>query len=286
MSRPTPNAFPRCLLHIFFSGFFLASCSMFATQTPVDRIGTAVAETLTAQPTWTPPPPPTSNPGPTQTPSPSPAPSDTPTAGPSPTATAPPLPEGDPRSGLNLSRPDYRDDFSISTTWGGPNNESAINMIKDGRLSATDQKADSYVWWSTTVPSGGDVYVEVTAEMTTCSGKDSAGMGVRIDTENFDDGYTLEVSCDGHFRIRKFTAGVVDTLLDWTASPEIIQGPNATNLIGFVARGNALHASVNREIVGSVEDTAFFSGTFALFSNALSTPGLTVHFEHFELWYF
>jgi hypothetical protein len=178
------------------------------------------------------------------------------------------------------------DNFSIGTTWGGPYNEAAANLIKDGYLEAVDYLADAYVWWSTTVPEGRDVYVEVTANIPSCSGKDSAGLGLRIGGDQFDSGYTLEVSCDGHYRVRKFSAGAIDTLIDWTFSAEITQGPDASNLIGFVARGNGLHVSINRDIVGSTEDFSYYKGTFALFSNALETPGLTVHFDEFNLWYF
>jgi hypothetical protein len=264
----------------------LFSCAGSDTTPPENQVATSVAATLTAYPTRTPPPTVTSIPSPTQELPPSPTASLTPTPGPSPTSTAPPLPTADPRFGLDLSRPDYRDRFTVTTTWGGPNNEAARNMITDGVLQATDFLTDSYVWWSTTVPEGRDVYAEVTVEFSTCIGKDSAGLGLRIGGDQYDSGYTLEVSCDGHYRVRSFSGGAVAILIDWTPSSEFVQGPNQTNLIGFVARGNLLHVTLNRTVVGSTEDFSFYSGTFALFSNALETPGLTVKFDDFEVWYF
>lgn len=267
-------------------GFTLGSCSSPVDATPVDDIATSVAATLTAQPTRTPPPTITGIPSPTQILPPTPTPSSTPTPGPSPTATTPPLPPGDPRDGLNLSQPYYEDSFDVSTTWGGPYNEAAANMIKDGYLEAIDYLADTYVWWSTTLPQGTNIYAEATAEIFSCSGKDSAGIGLRIQGETLNSGYALEVSCDGYYRLRKFSAGVVETLIDWTASNEILQGPNASNTIGLVARGSGLHVSINRVIVASTEDFSFQTGTFALYANALETPGLTVHFKDFKLWYF
>jgi hypothetical protein len=269
-----------------FLGWLMISCSAIDHGTPVDHIGTSVAATLTAHPTSTPPPSATPIPSSTQILPPTPLPSDTPTPGPSPTVTAPPLPAGDPRSGLNLSQPDYVDDFSVHTTWGGPNNEAAANIIKDGYLQAIDYLTDTYVWWSTTVPNGSNVYVEVTAEISACKGKDAAGLGLRIGGESHDSGYILEVSCDGHYRLRKFSAGIAETLIDWTFSTEITQGPNTSNIIGLVARGSELHISINRTIVDSTEDFSYFSGTFALFANAIETPGLAVRFIEFELWYF
>ena len=97
-------------------GCTIISCAGSFNATPVDDIATAVAGTLAAQPTRTPPPTATTIPSPTQILPPTPTPSYTPTPGPSPTATAPPLPPGDPRNGLNLSLPDYIDTFDISTT--------------------------------------------------------------------------------------------------------------------------------------------------------------------------
>jgi len=279
------NQLLRCIL-LLATGALLVSCAGLTTATPVDHVATAVAATLTAQPTRTPPPTVTSIPSPTQDLPPTPTASGTPTPGPSPTPTAPPLPAGDPRTGLNLSQPDYRDQFDNATTWGGPNNEAALNQIKDGHLEATDYLTDAYVWWSTTVPEGRDVYVEVSVNISSCMGKDSAGLGLRIGGDQYDSGYTLEVSCDGHFRVRSFSGAAIDTLIEWTPSQEILQGPNATNRLGFVAVGNSLHVVINRTVVGSTEDFSFYSGTFALFSNALETPGLTIRFDDFEIWYF
>jgi hypothetical protein len=267
-------------------GCTIISCSGPVNATPVDDIATTVAGTLTAQPTRTPPPTATPIPSPTQNLPPTPTPSYTPTPGPSPTATAPPLPPGDPRSGLNLSLPDYIDTYDITTTWGGPNNEAAANQIKDGHLEAIDYLTDTYIWWSTTVPMGANIYAEVTAELLSCSGKDSAGLGLRIQGEPYDSGYTIEVSCDGHYRLRKFSSGIVATLIDWTFSNEITQGANSNNVIGLAARGSELNISINRVVVGSTEDFSYYTGTFALFANALETPGLTVYFDDFNLWYF
>jgi len=279
------HPFVQCILYLSIVAS-LFSCAGPGATPPENQVATSVAATLTAYPSRTPPPTVTSIPSPTEELPPSPTASLTPTPGPSPTPTAPPLPTADPRFGLDLSRPDYRDPFTMTTTWGGPNNEAARNLITEGVLQATDFLTDSYVWWSTTVPEGRDVYAEVTVEFSTCIGKDSAGLGLRIGGNQYDSGYTLEISCDGHYRVRSFSGGAVSILIDWTPSNELLQGSNQTNLIGFVARGNSLHVTINRAVAGSTEDVSFYSGTFALFSNALETPGLTVKFDDFELWYF
>jgi hypothetical protein len=257
-------------------------CSAGGTEPPVDHVATSVAATLTAQPSRTPPPSATPIPIETELSEPSATPSDTPTAGPSPTATPPPLPPGDPRLGLNLSQPDYRDTFDTRFSWGETIDPSSTNLLKDGYFEATDHVTDNYAWWSTTLPIAGNVYAEIDATFSDCAGKDAAGLGIRIDVDN---GYALEVSCDGHYRIRKFSGGGVESLLDWTRAAEIHAGASAQNRIGIVANGTTLHAVINGKALGSVEDSSFFSGTFALYANAIETVDFSVIFDQFELWY-
>jgi hypothetical protein len=195
------------------------------------------------------------------------------------------LPEGDPREGINLARPDYRDNFGSALTWVGPNAAHASNLWKEDHLEATDRLADHYIWWSTTIPEGGNVFAEVEAKIGDCTGKDAAGLGVRIDSTTLDSGYTVEVSCDGHYRVRKFSAGAVESLIDWTPAPGIEIGPDATNRIGLVAKGTLLAPVVNGQVVDEVQDYTYTYGNFALYANAMESPGVTVEFYDFALWF-
>jgi hypothetical protein len=217
---------------------------------------------------------------------PSATPSPTPSLEPTDIPTAIPLDEDDPRYGLNLSAPDYWDTFDSDVTWVGPSFDGASNLTLNGTHRAIDYLADSFLWWSTTIPDidAGNIYVEVSAEVDTCSGKDAYGLALRVEPENRDSGYLLEFSCDGSFRIRKLYAGTIQSLFDWTANPSIsIEG--TVNTMGFMAVGNQLSAFANGELLGQVEDTTFFSGNYGLYANALNTPGLTVTFDDFKLWY-
>jgi hypothetical protein len=270
----------------------LAACNRSAQEPSADVLASQVAATLTAAPTL----PPSLTPLPSQTPipratdtlEPSPTISETPTEGTGPTSTPLPLAPDDPRTGLNLSVPDYKDGFSVPYKWIGPNDSaSATNLVDNGKLVAVDHKADHFIWWSTTDQKAGDVYVEVTAAIGACSGKDAAGLALRVGGENFDQGYALEVSCDGFFRVRKFinVATPPTTLIDWTAGPDINKGPNASNRIGFLAKDGHLYIFANNKLEGQKEDNAFASGTFGLYASAETTPDLTVTFTDFALWY-
>jgi hypothetical protein len=186
------------------------------------------------------------------------------------------LPEDDPRLGLNISLPYYQDNFERDHVWGESITEVTTNLIRAGEFHALDHIADNAVWWSATLPTGTNTYVEITSLFGECSGKDAAGIGTRI----------LEISCDGHFRIRRFYLGTITILQDWSFSQAIHQGNNAENRIGFVARGSILSAFANGEVLGTSEDFLFSNGTFAIFANALNTPDFLVIFDDFWLWHF
>jgi hypothetical protein len=53
-----------------------------------------------------------------------------------------------------------------------------------------------------------------------------------------------------------------------------------------LARGTRLYAFANRTRLGeAVEDSSLSAGTFGLYAMARETPGLTVVFDDFALWY-
>jgi len=255
---------------------------------PIEGTPPVEIETVASRfPSSTSPPSATSPPTATIPHTPTPSPTPTPTVGPTLTATVPPLPTSDPRYGLNLAAPSYRDDFSSNLTWVGPNFEGALNVWDDGRLRATDYVPDSFLWWSTTKPDidAGNVYTEVTGEIGECSGKDSYGIAVRVESEHRNSGYAFEISCDGAYRLRKLFSGSIQTLIEWTPSVHIRSGTGEMNRLGFLAEGTTLAVFVNGDLLAEVEDSAFFSGNYGLYANAVETPGLTVHFDDFELWY-
>ncbi|GMR11646.1 MAG: hypothetical protein BMS9Abin28_2483 [Anaerolineae bacterium] len=301
-----PSLFTRFRLGALLIGalLFVAACNRPADEPPANLLATSVSSTLTAQPVVQP----------TST-----QPADTPLAGgeidentpeptetleesssvpteealevsPTPSNTPIPLEPGDPRAGLDLSDPDYVDDFSERFTWfefSDP--EGATVAWEDGRLRVTDHLTDGILWWTTTAIEAEDSYAEIMAQVSSCSGRDAYGMGIRVGGENIDRGYTLEISCDGAWRVRRFIAfdELPAVLRDWTESDLIQSGPDASNQIGFLANGDQLFAFVNGELLDTVaiEDSGYTSGVPSLFTNASQTADLTVNFDDFRLWY-
>jgi len=284
----------RRLLAVSVLVTFAAACNRQASAPPASVLQTGVAATLTAAPplpaTRTSPPSATpsltASPVPTATPSPVPS----GTAGATPTITVPPLPPDDPRNGLalNLAVPDYGDGFAQRFTWGELADPGAVNAWEDGRLKTSDLLTDGYIWWSGTLPDAGagNFFAEVTAEIQDCAGKDSAGFASRIGGVNLNSGYTLEVSCDGNYRMRKFSEGAVTILRDWSAAEAIVPGPNASNRLGLLAQGDRITPFANGVALGpAVQDAAYAYGTFGVFAMARETPGTAVYFDDFALWH-
>jgi hypothetical protein len=267
----------------------LASCNRPAVEPPPNLLATSVAATLTAQPvaiaTSTLPP---ASPVPTATSESPPTESATETPAAPPTPSPIPLSPDDPRAGLNLSAPDLRDDFSQALWYVGSDDATASFAYANGQFQVTDNLADGFLWWTTTAREAADLYVEVTAEVGACSGKDAYGFGIRVGGQNFDQGYTLEIACDGSYRLRRFVSEELPViLLDWTMAAALVSGPQATNRIGLLAQGERFQVFANGELVSAqaIEDESYSSGILSLFASAAQTPGLTVHFDDLALWF-
>jgi hypothetical protein len=269
----------------------LAACSRSASQVTSGLPATQLASTLqsaaTLPPSATPPPSQTTVPSATPTIPPSPTITETPTPGPSPSPTGPPLASDDPRYGLNLSVPDYRDDFSTRFKWfefSDP--QSATNQLSDGVLTTVDHLADRFIWWSTSDQQGANVYAEVSATIGSCQGKDASGLALRVGGANYDRGYALEISCDGAYRLRKFVSQAAPVVLaDWTPSEVIKPGPQGQNRLGLLAKANDISGFANGTLLTTVTDPDYVAGTFGLYASADRTPDLKVTFDDFALWY-
>ncbi len=288
-SQPRPSfLITACGAAALLAGL-LAGCNRPAAEPPPNLLATSVAATLTAQPVLV-----ATATFPAPTPAATAASLSTPTESPtetelaSPTPSPIPLSPGDPRAGLNLSAPDVREDFSQPLWYVGSDAATASFAYTDGRFQVTDNLADGFLWWSTTAREAADLYVEVTGEVGACGGKDAYGVGVRVGGQNFDQGYTLEIACDGSYRLRRFVSEEQPViLLNWTPAAALVSGPQATNRIGLLAQGDQIHAFANGQLLSAqaIEDDSYSSGALSLFASAAQTPGLTVHFDDLNLWF-
>jgi len=218
----------------------------------------------------------------------------TPTEGPrrlelAPTPTAFVVSEDDPRAILDLEHPDHVDYFDNPDTWYDYDMDGrAAYLIEDGRLIGTDyMPEETEIWWTYTDRDSGNVYAEVSATNGDCIGRDSLGMGIRIDRATALGGYSLEVSCDGEFRFLEHSIdGNKADLIEWTASDVVQTGAGATNRLGVWGYQGRFHLFINGVEVSEVSDKNYSHtyGTFALFTRASQTYDLTGTFDDFAYW--
>jgi hypothetical protein len=196
----------------------------------------------------------------------------------------------DPRAGLDLSSPDYTDDFSVQGRWYSGLDDAGVRLAFEGEaFAATDKLTDLFIFYSGSTRSDSNFYAEIDMTIGPCSGRDGGGMAVRVDSSlDYDRSYVFEVACNGEYRLRRFidydTIPVV--LLNWTYSDAIHKGPNVTNRIGVLANGNELYLFANGVLLtqNPIQDNAYAQGIYGIFASADETPFLKVLFDNFAVW--
>jgi len=268
------------------------ACTRSAPLSHDDRVATMVAGTLTGIPPVAPSA--TADqgtavtPGITLTPESSPTATSTVTSTPTSTATATPGPN-DPRSDLDLTDPDYRDDFSQAGRWFNGYSDAGVSLNFEGEaFAAVDKLTDHMITYSGSVRTEIDFYAEINASIGACSGRDSGGIAVRVSGVNYDAAYVFEVTCNGQYRLRKFIDFNTVPLVprNWTPSEHINEGPNATNRLGVYAEDDELYLFVNGALLTEdpIEDNDYAEGRFGIFASAVETLNLKVIFDDFALW--
>ncbi len=270
-----------------------AACTRPSEISHSDLVATIVAGTLTGLPPLPLSATPDSGPPSAESSAtPSPDPSATATLTPTPTQTPTPSPTAgppDPRIGLDLNLPDYRDDFGVPGRWYNGVDDADVSLNFEGQtFAAIDKTTDFIVYYSTSIREESNFYAEIDATIGACSGRDASGFAFRIRGTDYDQAYIFEVSCHGQYRLQKFIAFGTppEVLINWTPSAVINKGPNATNRIGVFADGDELYFFVNDALLRSapIIDNAYPDGKFGLFANAIQTVNLKVVFDNFELW--
>jgi hypothetical protein len=196
----------------------------------------------------------------------------------------------DPRSILDMGQPDYLDYFDVPGTWFDYDNPGvAAYRQEDGRLLGIDYEPEElYTWWSFTDPASGNVYAEVTATNGDCIARDSVGLVIRVDTEFAAEGYALDVSCDGAWRLRLHRRGQEPRELTTYAPVEVLAtGPGASNRLGIYGYAGRFVLFLNGSLVGEVVDRDYTLsyGQFALYVRASQTFDLTATFDDFAFWH-
>lgn len=273
---------------IILIAFMLAGCTLPPIQTTPQSnlVATAVSQTLTSQPIQITPlqtQPPLQVPTNTIVAVASDTPTLEPTALPSPTATLQPE---SPRSSLGDATRTYNFEdgvaFGLQETYDDGNTRF---FVSDGKLYLTSLNVNGFRGWRLTSARPDDFYMEADFRTQQCAGKDQYGLVFRA--EDFESGkaYYLGISCDGHYRLTKWTDGGTATVKDWTFSDFIAEGSNQSNRIGVYARGRNITVYANDQKVGEIDDSSLTSeGYIGFFVAGEEVYGFTVEVDSLSYW--
>jgi hypothetical protein len=277
----------RVIMIIFLACFILAACNLpiqKATETPnAEAIATQVRALLTAQPSPTsrPATPTLSTPAATSTIAPTSTQSATSTAA----ASITPLP-GDPKN--SLGEPSYKNTFDTGKGFGleAPFEDENIRFaVENGKLVMTGLKANGWHSWRLTSPKVQDFYLEGTTHTTNCSGTDIYGLVVRAPDFDSGRGYYFGVTCDGRFNFGKWQEQGINDIVSLTQNSAILAGPDQTNRLGIMARGDHISLYANGKLIQELDDTAFeTAGYFGVWLAANKTAGFNVEVDELDFW--
>jgi hypothetical protein len=156
--------------------------------------------------------------------------------------------------------------------------------IKDGKLLMQSVAPSTIEEWGVSRVSGlKDFYLEgnfITGEA--CSGLDRYGFLFRAPRPT--EGYVVNFSCNGQYRLYIWDGSQYKPLVPWTPSTTIRRGANQKNTLGIAAIGNTITIYANRIPLTSITDNTYPSGGFGLLIGSAETQNFTVLVEDVAYW--
>lgn len=192
------------------------------------------------------------------------------------------LAASDPRFGLG--EPIFKDNFENAQNWPIYSDEHVKILIEDGKLSMTAKKPDFFNSWVLTWPRPANFYLEATATMGTCGGRDRYGLIFRVPDVSVSQGYLYAFACNGMYSIWYWDGEKETDLIEWTASEFIQPGEGKTNRIGVRADGNQLALYANGILVTTLTDNRLDEGYFGTFIGSAQTEDYTATFDEIAYW--
>lgn len=190
----------------------------------------------------------------------------------------PTTPASDPAS--YLGAPTWRDTFDGSNNFYTTSDENVLFNYGTGTFNMTAYNVNGWHSWSLGGRRIGNFYLEATFKIGNCSSIDRYGLVFRApDTSQ---GYFYGASCNGQFGLTRWdTKG---QLVDWKTAAPLKAGPDQTNRLGVMARGNTLTLYINGEEVANLTDNRYNEGSFGFYIASHGTYALNVQVEEVAYW--
>lgn len=217
---------------------------------------------------------------PTRSPTPQPSatiqwfpPTNTPTAFPT---AIPRLPTPDQRPALGEII--LRDAFDQPTGWLTGQFAAGTITLGKGRLDLVTQPTAGVSLVS--LRSGAlpaDLYLEITAAVSLCRGKDSYGLIFRAEGEV--SYYRLFITCDGQLRVERWRPAEVGVVQDWTPSGQVPAGAPVSLRIGVWLFRDEMRIFVNEVLQFSARDPLLSGSQVGVFARPASANPVSVSFS-------
>ena len=192
-------------------------------------------------------------------------------------------------SELNLGNPTWTDGFDSDSGFWQLGKDSVMEYkLTDSQLQMTAFQKIGDQWRINSKPAVKNLFFEAKINSgKTCSGKDSYGIIVRSsDTGDdvFDSGYVFTFSCDGMYRLYRMDNGTYIGLLNWTASQDILSGPDQLNRIGILIEDNLIKLYANGNRLAQVTDEGHQQGKWGLTIRSVDTTDYSAFVEDIAYW--
>jgi hypothetical protein len=188
-------------------------------------------------------------------------------------------------SELNLGNPTWTDNMdNVTSYWYLLSTANTKFTQGDGKLVMTQTTpGQGDEWGLSNKASMKDYYLQATfINGGTCSGLDKYGLLARAPDPS--QGYVLEFSCDGRYRLYTWKDNTYVALQEWKAASPIKAGANQTNIMGIWMKGNILRIYANSYKLAEFTDSTFSQGQFGLVIGATDTQNLTINVDQVSYW--
>jgi hypothetical protein len=174
----------------------------------------------------------------------------------------------------------FADDFSDPTSgWEVGSYEGGSVGYAEGAYAVSSTSQGNFMWGIAN-QNFSDVDLEVDATQISAPVNNNNGYGVYCRLQpNSSEGYLLRISGDGYAAIHISANGTVTPLVDWTATPAVIQG-SATNHIRAVCSGSTLQLYANGQLVAEATDSTFASGDISFTATSFEVDPTEIHFDN------
>ncbi len=129
----------------------------------------------------------------------------------------------------------------------------------------------------------------ITVRVNILSGQ-SGGLLFRASPALFDQysGYLFEIDSAGQYRISRVSVGIgvpiLTRMTDWTPSPVLRQGSNASNTLQVIAQGSNLSFYANGVFLVQLTDTTYSSGVIAFYATTHGTTPADVVYSNLRVY--